>query len=221
MLAAYVVGFATAHRGEGIAPVVRPPDEAVGAAGAAVEADNVGKDDAGADDAASDDTETDFAALASAADARAIGGEAEMSGRRTVLERLEALEREISLIAPRVGMMGHNNPPGLIEAEPAPDPRDILDAAAAVTRELEAAVPDVAVAAGGATRLQRIASFLKGARDEAARTAATLRDKAREKFVEVVVTAAGALALVFGHRIVDALQSVVEALARWFQLMIG
>jgi hypothetical protein len=74
--------------------------------------------------------------------------------------------------------------------------------------------------ARGAGALQRIWKMLRAARQEAGKFASAVKEKARDKAAELVVGAVGGGAL-YGPQVIDALQSTVAAISRWFQLILG
>jgi len=165
------------------------------------------------------DDELDFNDLASPERAHHLGSAAEQAQRRMVLDRLTALEREIEAIKPQLGMMGHNNPPEALAPDPEILAGEISDAAATIRTELAEGQPDVAAVARGVSALQRIWKMLRAARDEAGKFAGAVKEKARDKAAELVVAAVGGGAL-YGHQIVDALQSTVAAIGHWFRLIL-
>jgi len=165
------------------------------------------------------DDELDFNDLASPERAHHLGSEAEQAQRRMVLDRLTALEREIEAIKPQLGMMGHNNPPEALAPDPEILAGEISDAAATIRTELAEGQPDVVAVARGVSALQRIWKMLRAARDEAGKFAGAVKEKARDKAAELVVAAVGGGAL-YGHQIVDALQSAVAAIGHWFRLIL-
>ncbi len=188
-LVAYILNRDEAHRGN-VADLNVPADDAI-----------------------------DFADLASPERAHHLGSAAERAQRRTVLDRLTALEREIEAIKPQLGMMGHNNPPEALAPDAEILAGEISDAAATVRTELAEKEPDVAAVAQGASALQRIWKMLRTAREEAAKFAGAVKDKARDKAAELVVAAMGGGAL-YGPQIIDALQSAVAAIGHWFRLIL-
>lgn len=188
-LVAYILNRDEAHRGN-VAVINVPADDAI-----------------------------DFADLASPERAHHLGSAAERAQRRTVLDRLTALEREIEAIKPQLGMIGHNNPPEAMAPDPEILAGEISDAAATVRTELAEEQPDVAAVARGASTLQRIWKMLRTAREEAGKFAGVVKEKARDKAAELVVAAIGGGAL-YGPQIIDALQSAVAAIGHWFRLIL-
>lgn len=189
-LVSYILNRDKAHRGD-VADLLLPADDAI-----------------------------DFNDLAGPDRAHHLGSAAEQAQRRTVLDRLTALEREIEAIKPQLGMMGHNNPPEALAPDPEILAGEISDAAATIRNELAEGQPDVAAVARGASALQRIWKVLRAAREEAGKFAGAVKEKARDKAAELVVAVVGGGAL-YGPQIIDALQSTVAAISRWFQLIVG
>jgi putative restriction endonuclease len=166
------------------------------------------------------DDEMDFVDLADPSHQHHFGSAAEQAQRRTVLDRIAALEREIEAIKPQLSMMGHNHPPEAMEADPEILTREISDAAATVRTELARAQPDIAAVGRGAAILQRISKMLRATREEASKLAGAVKEKARDKAAELVVASIGGGAL-YGPQIIDAVQSTVAAISQWFRLIVG
>lgn len=188
-LTAYIVQRDEAHRGD-IAGLLIPADDAI-----------------------------DFADLASPRHTHYFGSPAEQAQRRTVLDRLAALEREIEAIKPQISMMGHNNPPEALAPDPEILAREISDAAGSIRSEITEEQPNVATVARGASALQRIWKMLRAARDEAGKFANAVKEKARDKAAELAVAAMGG-GVLYGSQILDALQSTVAAIGHWFRLIL-
>jgi hypothetical protein len=189
-LAAYVVHRDEAHQGH-IADLLIPPDD-----------------------------EMDFADLASPEREHHFGSGAERARRRTVLDRLAALEREIEAIKPQLGMMGHNRPPEALEPDPEVLAGEIAEATATIRTELAEDEPEVGAVARSASALQRIWKMLRAAREEAGKFAGAVKDKARDKVAEVIGTAVVGAGVLYAPQIIDALQSAVAAIGQWFRLIL-
>jgi putative restriction endonuclease len=166
----------------------------------------------------SDDT-VDFNDFANPERAHYLGSAAERAQRRTVLDRLAALEREFEAIKPKTGMMGHNNPPEALPPDPEILAEDIRRAAVTIRTQLAQEQPDVAAVARSAGALQRIWKVLRAARAEASKFAGTVRDKARDKAAELTVAGLSGGAL-YGSQIIDTIHSTVTAVAYWFRLIL-
>lgn len=190
-LAAYIVHRDEAHRGD-IAGLLMPADDTI-----------------------------DFATLTSPERTHNFGSPAEQAQRRTVLDRLAALEREIEAIKPHIGMMGHNNPPESLVPDPEILAGEISAAAATIRTEFAEEQPDVTAVARGAGALQRIWKSLRAARQEAGKLAGAIQEKARDKAAELVVAAVMGGGALYGPRVIEALQSAVAAVGRWFQLILN
>lgn len=165
-----------------------------------------------------DDT-IDFNDIAGPDRGHHFGSAAEQAQRRTVLDRLTALERELVAIKPQLGMIGHNNPPETLAPDPEVLAGEISDAASIIRNEIAEEQPDVTAVARGASALQRIWKMLRAARDEAAEFAKAVKEKARDKAAEMVVAALGGGAL-YGPKIIDALQSAVAAIGHWMHMIL-
>lgn len=188
-LVPYILNRDKAHRGD-VADLILPSDDAI-----------------------------DFNHLAGSDRTHHFGSAAEQAQRRTVHDRLTALEREIEAIKPRLVMMGHNNPPEALAPDPEILADEISNAAASIRNELAEGQPDVAVVARGASVLQRIWKMLRAAREETGKFATAVKEKARDKAAELVVAAVGGGAL-YGPQIVDALQSTVAAIGHWLRMIL-
>lgn len=188
-LAAYIIHRDEAHRGD-IAGLVIPSDDAI-----------------------------DFSELASSGWYHNFGSAAERAQRRTVLDRLAALEREIEAIRPQLGRIGHNNPPEAIDPDAEVMVDEVTEAAATIRTELVKEQPDVTTVARGASALQRIWKVLRSARTETGKFAGAVKEKARDKVAELVVGSALAGGALYGPQIVNALQSAVSAIGQWFRLI--
>jgi len=162
----------------------------------------------------------DFNTLASPEHSHHFGNAAEQAQRRSVLDRLTALEREIEAIRPQLGMMGHNQPPEAMAPDPALLAGEITDAAATIRAELAEQQPDVAAVARGASALQRIWKMLRAARGEAGKFAGAVKDKAREKAAEIVAGAVIGGGAIYGPQIITALEATVAAIGQWFHLLL-
>lgn len=162
----------------------------------------------------------DFPELASPEREHHVGHAAEMAQRRTVLERLAALERAVEAIKPQIGMMGHNNPPEPMGADPEILANEIADAAKTIGTALGEEEPDMRAVARGAGTLQRIWKMLRAAREEAAKVAKEARAQVREKAAEIVLKGALAATALYGKEIFDALGSAVSAISHWFRLIL-
>lgn len=185
-LATYIVHQDEAHRGD-IDDLLTPPDDAI-----------------------------DFVDLASPERAHHFGSAAEHEQRRTVLERLAALEREIEAIKPQLGLMGHNNPPETLQPDPEVLAAEITESAAIIRTELTKKEPDVGAVGRGAAVLQRIWKLLGAVHYEAVKFAGVVKEKAREKAAEMVVGGVIGSTL-YGSQIVHALHAAITAIEHWIQ----
>lgn len=154
----------------------------------------------------------DFMAIASSGKAPSFGTEVELAHRKTILERLDELERAIGIAEPRPATIGHNNPPpdeAGSDLEVLSD--DILDASTSIKRELSQASPDVVVVAQSAGVFQRLSKFV---RSQTAKAIETLVEKAREHAVELLI----GLAVSVGSRssdILSAVNGLLNAINTW------
>lgn len=160
-LAAYMINFDAAHRGQ-IDNVIEPSIEQI-----------------------------DFDALGSSEHRFQFGAAAELHQRQTALDRLAALERELEAIRSHIPMMGHNQPPEALAPDPGLLVDEIRDASEAIQAELAEEEPDPQAVARGASTLQRMAKILRTALEEAKKLGKAINDKAREKIAEGVIAAAG------------------------------
>ena len=142
-----------------------------------------------------------------------FGSSAERRQRISVLDRLDALEREVQRLSPAPQNRGHNNPPELLpegEMELVPD---LLDATATIRNELEQEQPDTKKIAEKAGRLQRIGTFLQG-------IVTSTKEKLQEKAGEIIVGGLTLAAAASWGPLSEALTRVIGELLRWFHLLL-
>lgn len=148
-----------------------------------------------------------------------IGHLAEISQRRNVLERLEALEREIAELRPVSAGRGHNRPPELLPVEAQPAAEEIGKVTTDIRLELEKATPDVGRVAQGGKFLRWIVSSLRAVRTEVGKVGQKIKEKARDRVAEVVIgglITGGAL----WDKITHLAEAVVTAIVRWLHLIV-
>lgn len=121
-----------------------------------------------------------------------LGSAEEKEQRHTVLDRLAALEEEINRIRAQPGMIGHNRPPPDND-EVEPSLEDVESAAEAIKEELEKPNPDAAVVAENASLIERASRAWGKLTKEMGKLGGVLKEKARERLVEVLFLGAGAL----------------------------
>src|SRR4051812_28398571 len=90
-----------------------------------------------------------------------------MAQRRSLFERLDALERELEKLRPAATDRGHNRPPELLPAADEDFPGQISAAASDIRTELEKPAPDVSKIARGARFLRWVSVALRAVRREA------------------------------------------------------
>lgn len=143
-----------------------------------------------------------------------LGTREELAERRAILERLAALEKEISEIRQQPGMIGHNRPPpdeGTEEANVA----EVADAAREMGQELERSEPRPAEVARRATVMERVAAAWRALRKEAVKTVGQLKDELKERAV-----GAAATTIVGGGTIYHKeLGEIVDAVLAWLRLI--
>ncbi|MGB3335863.1 MAG: hypothetical protein WBA73_01660 [Devosia sp.] len=154
----------------------------------------------------------DFFAAQAAAPFYSFGSHAERNQRRSVLDRLDALEREVQRLSPAPSNRGHNNPPELLPEGEIEVAKDLLDATATIRTELQKERPDTRQIAEKASRLQRIGRFLQG-------IATKTKDRLQEKVGEMIVGGLTLAAAASWGPLSEAVMRVVAELSRWFQLL--
>jgi putative restriction endonuclease len=143
----------------------------------------------------------------------------EVKQRRTILDRLEALEKHVGIGIQEPAKIGHNHPPEPIDSEAAPATRSaIMDAAHAISDEVAKPLPGVAKVATQTTVLAKIARGLRAAQNEAIE----FGKKTKQKVVDIVAGAA-AMTIVGGvaahPHIGGALSAALDSIATWFKML--
>ncbi|UXT39761.1 hypothetical protein FY137_00570 [Agrobacterium tumefaciens] len=164
------------------------------------------------------DDDVDFVEMANLDQPPHFGTLAEQAQRRTLLDRLTALEQELEAIKPQLGKIGHNNPPEAIGSEPETIASEITEATETIRAELVKPQPDVPVVARGASVLQRIWRMLRAVGGEAGKLGGAVKDKARDKAAELIVSSVVG-GVLYGPQIVKTLESAVAAVGDWFRLL--
>jgi hypothetical protein len=148
-----------------------------------------------------------------------FGTPRERAQRRSVLQRLEELERELEKLRPTADRRGHNKPPELLQTDDSGIVDDIKAASKDLRGELSKPAPGLAKIGKGAKALLRISKAFKTARTEASAIAKTTKDKARERAAELVITVAMTTALALGHAIASGAYEIVVEIIKWLQLL--
>ncbi|WP_312223726.1 hypothetical protein [Rhizobium rhizoryzae] len=153
----------------------------------------------------------DFSDLATSAKSPTFGTLQELANRKTILERLAELEKVVG-IAGASPMMGHNGPPP-DEASSSAEAglNTLIEASADLKMELSQPAPDLASVGKSASAFQRLARLLK---QQIAKAAETLAEKAREHAVEILIATAVSL----GAKAPDAISAInglLNAIHTW------
>lgn len=148
-----------------------------------------------------------------------IGHPAEINQRRGVLERLEALEREIAQLRPVSAGRGHNRPPELLPAEAEAAAEEIDKVSANIRSELEKADPNAASVARGGKFLRWLVTSIKAVRTEAGKVGQKIKEKARDRAAELVV---GGIVSggVLWDKIARLAEAVVAEIVKWLHFVI-
>ncbi|MBL8599939.1 MAG: hypothetical protein JNL14_19555 [Devosia sp.] len=140
-----------------------------------------------------------------------FGTPADTSQRRTVLERLSAVEAELARLKHATHDRGHNNPPELISDEET-FISETEDAARVLREQLTTQRPDVPVVAEKGRFFNRIAAILK---DIGLKTLEDFKDKA----AKAISAALWGLAIFVTPALVSAVTSLVFEIVKWLQLI--
>ncbi|OWV64185.1 hypothetical protein ATY76_22315 [Rhizobium sp. R339] len=155
--------------------------------------------------------EVDFKALTTSSSGPRFGTAQELAYRKTVLERLDDLEKVVG-IAGTSPMMGHNGPPKDENSPGAEGGRDeLMNAAADLKTQLSQPAPDLATVGKAAGTFQRLSRLLK---QQIAKAGETLAEKAREHAIGILLTTAISL----GSRapdVISAINGLLNAVSTW------
>ena len=149
-----------------------------------------------------------------------FGNTEELAQRRSVLKRLEALEREIASLRPAAAGRGHNNPPELLQPEDQTAlANEIQVSAEEIRLQLEKPQPDVSKVAVRTKFFRWLAGALRGAKDEAGKLGQKVKEKARERLAEIVVSVfvSGAA---FWTQVAHLIEAVVAEILKWLHLIL-
>ncbi len=112
--------------------------------------------------------------------------------------------------------IGHNHPPGPVEAEtPAGVAKEVQDASRAISREVAKRRPDVAEVARRTTVLAGAARRLRAAGTAAASFGKQVTAKVKDKAAEAAAAAVAGGGAAFHEQIGSALQSI----GAWFRML--
>jgi hypothetical protein len=136
----------------------------------------------------------------------------ETNFRLEIIERLEAAERALSLLAPQHGGIGHNNPPdGPLNPD---EHRAATTAAAEIRAEVATEKPDL-------NRLRRAAEALSRAATAIGRWLAKRAEVAVDKYIEATVIAAGVLTAADIAGAGESLNALSHAARNWIRALGG
>lgn len=147
-----------------------------------------------------------------------IGNSAEIDQRRNVLERLEALEREMAQLRPVSAGRGHNRPPELLPVEAEAAAEEIEKVSSNIRSELEKPTPGVANVARAGKFLRWVVTSVKAVTTEAGKIGQKIKEKARDRAAELVIggiVSGGAL----WDKIARLVEAVVAEIVRWLHLI--
>lgn len=153
----------------------------------------------------------DFAAFANSTRSPNFGSSQELANRKTILERLAELEKVVG-ISSGSSMIGHNGPPrDEASSEAEAGLNALIQASADLKTELSQPAPDLATVGKSAGAFQRLARLLK---QQLAKAAETLADKAREHAVEILIATAVSLGAK-APDVISAINGLLNALHTW------
>jgi hypothetical protein len=150
------------------------------------------------------------------------GDENELAQRQTIVERVEALEREIKRFKPADAKMGHNLPPEAMETEaPSAVLDDLTASASALKKELSKPSPDVPEISKHADILRRAAGAFRSLQTEVSKFGEKLKEKAKDKAAEMII-AGGVIALgsiVQNDDVQAAIAATLRSIGLWIRMI--
>lgn len=165
---------------------------------------------------ASDPLASEISYLADSAefDLNAVG---EIELRAEVLARVEGVVAALGSAKPEPpAQMGHNQPPGPIDEQPALGP-DIEAAAQRIKSELESDTPDARVVGRAGAFLAWAGKILQIAKEEGGKVLDKSKEMAREYMAKALWGTAGTLGVTFKEEIVDMLRRLAGSILSWLQ----
>jgi hypothetical protein len=146
-----------------------------------------------------------------------FGDANELKQRKTIIDRLEALERHIGIGPQEPAKIGHNKPPEPIDPQAvSPDPA--VSAARAISDEIAKPSPNLTQVSEKTGVLARIGRGLRIARQEAADLGKRVITKAKDKAAELTigVIAGGGI---FHQQIGTAMNAALDSITTWFRMI--
>ena len=144
----------------------------------------------------------------------------EVKQRRTILERLETLERHVGIAAGVPAEIGHNNPPEPIGSDtPTAQSQAITAASQEIAAQISKAAPDVAQVATQTTVLAKIASGLRAAKASLGELGKKVKTKAQEKIAEALVGAGLMVGGTLYSTLSSDLNAALHSLATWLRML--
>lgn len=149
------------------------------------------------------------------------GDENELAQRQTIIERVEALEREIKRFKPADAKMGHNLPPEAMETEvPSAVLDDLTASASALKKELSKPTPDVPEISKHADILRRAAGAFRSLQTEVSKFGEKLKEKAKDKAAEMIITGVIALgSIVQNDDVQAAIAATLRSIGLWIRMI--
>jgi hypothetical protein len=148
------------------------------------------------------------------------GDENELAQRQTIVERVEALEREIRRLKPADAKMGHNLPPEAIEIEaPSVVLDDLTVSATALKKELSKPTPDAPEISKHASILRRVAASFRTLQTEGSKFGERLKEKVREKAAESIITSVIILGGTLQNDVPAAIAATLRSIGLWIRML--
>lgn len=152
---------------------------------------------------------------------RPIYGDAnEVKQRKTILERLETLERHIGIATTAPPEMGHNHPPEPIDDDVARQAyRDISNASDAISTEIAKRSPRLDEVASKTSVLSKVSKGFRATAKEAVEFVKRVKDKARDKAVEIVIGSIVTGGTVLHQDVGHALTAALDSIMTWLRMI--
>lgn len=148
-----------------------------------------------------------------------FGSAEELAQRSNVLERLEALEREVASLRPALAGRGHNRPPELLPTETETLAGQIEEAAGFARDELQKPEPNVAKVARSAKFFRWISRTVAAGKAEAGKLGQKLKEKGRDRTAEFIVAGGLLGGTALWEKIFHLINLVTGEMLKWLHLL--
>jgi len=142
----------------------------------------------------------------------------ELAKRQEIIDRIEALEKEIERLRPARRDRGHNKPPEMLPDQDNDLADQVLDKAQQTKKELKDSLPDVVLVANNGRFFEWLGQAVRAIKAEGIRTARAIRDKARENVAGLIV-ASLTVGTPFWHQIAQIAADIANAIAQWIDIL--